>query len=164
MASPRMCPALERSLVEPTMLWTRSGHFSNTILFYACSVLLKASKHSSKLRNLISLKWSFCVLQIPSGLERQLDRDGLLFDPRSDPIHVSANMCNHWPTGESKLPLSHISQRLKLQAMFPKILPVLEPQVLHDWRAFALPILVLTVLLFLCGESRYLKKSMYLSW
>ena len=97
-------------------------------------------------------------MQIPSGLERQLDRDGLLFDPRSDPIHVSANMCNHWPTGESKLPLSHISQRLKLQAMFPKILPALEPQVLHDWRAFALPILVLTAPLSLCGDSRYLKR------
>jgi len=41
----------------------------------------------------------YALDKIPSGLERQLDRDGLLFDPRSDPIHASANMCNHWPTG-----------------------------------------------------------------
>ena len=59
MASPRMCPALERSLVELTTLLTRFGYFSNIILFYVCSVLLKASTHPSKLKNLMSLKWPF---------------------------------------------------------------------------------------------------------
>ena len=36
--------------------------------------------------------------KIPKTLERQLDKDGLLFD-QNDPLLKSANMYNHWPTG-----------------------------------------------------------------
>ena len=32
--------------------------------------------------------------KIPKSLERQLDRDGLLFDTCADPVKSSANMCN----------------------------------------------------------------------
>jgi len=36
--------------------------------------------------------------KIPKTLERQLDKDGLLFD-KNDPVLKAANMYGHWPTG-----------------------------------------------------------------
>ena len=53
----------------------------------------------------------YALDKIPSSLERQLDREGLLFDSCYDPIKVSANMCSHWPKGEDN---KHLVQRVLL--------------------------------------------------
>ena len=78
----------------------------------------------------------YALDKIPSSLERQLDREGLLFDSCSDPIKVSANMCSHWPKGEDN---KHEVQKLKSPTLKQRVPPqagefsLLAP--LHMWSA-----------------------------